>query len=554
MKPMALTLPSKHTLTEKLPITLLFLVFALYLLDHVNDFYVPTSDFFDYADKAVQLKALRFPEHFKRPPLFSLLLALISAPLPGKTAELYAGEALAFLGALGAFVFLYRIGSRLLGRWAIVPVWLWALHPSTLIMALAPKPDMPALMVILWAVDRFLAGDRKAYLLAFAGTLLRYEGAVVIAAFFLCDFFLTREKGKAFLHAMASGAFIVLWTLFQGRGEGGASYGSYFSDYRLNLHFFDDFARKVFELPPLPFKWIALPAAVLLLFGLLRLWDRSRRAALLTAAYGAGFAGMHVIWPFSSVEYVILGAWNVLLVFSVGLKGATEEAQSLLRRISPRLLRHVAVLLLAAAVPTVILIRNRLPQDAVSLPVIIGALFVLVLFLSAERPFFSAGKVFALALALPAAVLLNGAAGTAFYTLHYNKAEYRLAGEWFEKNRRPGEKMAVDQPTIVAYFTSLDKSRDFVRLVDLPAVPPDSLHTWLRSNGVAYIAWLSSHRLQPDGDAWYKWKVENRNWRTVDFLREPNGHPGYELAETIRCGPRFALIYRLTDLNPSAEN
>ena len=74
----------------KFSLILLFAVFAFHLGRHVNDCYVPESDFFDFRDKAVTLRNLVWPDNFKRPPLYAASIALVSTFIPGQNRELYA--------------------------------------------------------------------------------------------------------------------------------------------------------------------------------------------------------------------------------------------------------------------------------------------------------------------------------------------------------------------------------------------------------------------------------------------------------------------------------
>src|SRR3990172_8343993 len=213
------------------------LLFALIIALHVNSFHVPESDFFDYRAKAVSLRNGHWPENFKRPPLYPAMVALFSLPLPGRFRDLYAAEFIGYARALFAFFLIWRISRRFIGQHAYWLVWLWALHPTTLRMAVKPKPEMFATALILWAFELFLQHKKRAYLIAFLATLVRYEGALAIMAFGLSDVIFSKEKLKAIVFAFLSGIFIVLWTLFQGSGSDGAAYGNYFNTYHLNVGF-----------------------------------------------------------------------------------------------------------------------------------------------------------------------------------------------------------------------------------------------------------------------------------------------------------------------------
>ncbi|MDZ7372230.1 MAG: hypothetical protein ONB12_13795, partial [candidate division KSB1 bacterium] len=62
------------------PISALLVITLLYLLPHVNHFYVPSSDFFDIDEKAKLLQSFSWPKDFKRPPLFPILTAILALP------------------------------------------------------------------------------------------------------------------------------------------------------------------------------------------------------------------------------------------------------------------------------------------------------------------------------------------------------------------------------------------------------------------------------------------------------------------------------------------
>ncbi|MDZ7314811.1 MAG: hypothetical protein ONB24_01685 [candidate division KSB1 bacterium] len=533
------TLPRKH-----LPLFVLLAIAFLYLLPHVNHFYVPASDFFDIDEKAKLLQSFSWPKDFKRPPLFPLLTALLAAPFAGKYAVLYVAELLTLASALGALFFLYRISERLIGNAAFWIAWLWIIHPSTLLMAVKPKPDMAALFCILWAFDWYLQGNKKAFFPASLATLLRYEGAVAIAAFFTADFLFSRQKLRSFLLSILSGSFIVIWTLLHSGGGEGAGYGDYFEGLRVNFDFLKDFAEQLLEIIPLPLKLTSTISVLVGLFGFYRIFRVSRQAVASLTVYAAGFIAMHLIWPFPSRDYGVLGVWVFILFIIAGILTIVEKAAASRRsslRIDVKVIRLVAAATFVAVI--FLFIRQRLVFHPLA---VVGFVLVAALYLSGkESVFHSRAALMTLTAAFIVASFSLSLSKKTFEKIKIEKAEYRLVGEWFEKHRLPGEKMAVDQPAIVSYFTSLDKANDFIRLVDLPKVDPDSLAEWLCENRAAYIVWFTSQKMPQNPDAWTRWKFQNRGWQTVAFLEGRNAHPAFLLADSVGSGKSRAFIFRL---------
>ena len=197
-----------------LPLLLLFVSFAVYVGQYVNDFYVPDSDFFDYREKAISMRNLENPGMSKRPPLYSAIIALTSTVMDGQNRELYAAETINIVCAAISFVLLYFIGRLFIGRWAFLLSWVWALHPSTIRMIIKPKAELLMLALSFWAFWLFIRRKRWAYLVGFAGTMVRYEGACTVAGIGGSEFFTRQNKIKTVLFSFLSLIYLIIWTFF----------------------------------------------------------------------------------------------------------------------------------------------------------------------------------------------------------------------------------------------------------------------------------------------------------------------------------------------------
>jgi hypothetical protein len=532
----------------------LFLFFGLFILLHLNHFLVPESDFFDYAEKAVQLRHLEWPDNFKRPPLTSLLIAFISPLIPGKFAELYAAEMISAASALFSLWFLWRIARFLQPASAPWVVWFWALHASTLKLAIKPKGEFLFTCLLLWAFDRFLRKDWRAYGAGFLSSTVRYEGAMGIGAFGLADLIFGRQRIKTLLLTLASGSFLVLWSLLSSGGDGGGSYADYFAHWQPNLSFFPAFWSELLEFLPLSgYRFGAIAAALFFAAGAVDLWRRDRRATLALATYLAGFAALHVIWPFPGADYLVMAAWVPLLFIWAGLFAAGRFAGEWLEKrgvVAMTLKRPSLILALtigAAAVVLALLVKVRFPYPQYQPQMGWVALSLLPLLIYYRPKSWSAAHMAQTTAILTLALFFSfrffSAARSGLFDVYYSKAEFRLIGEWFDQSYQNGDRLLVSQPNIVAYFTRLDTRRDFVRLSDVPDLPPRELHAWMRNQGITHAAWMSYSLKSEKSGAWHQWAVKNRGLTALDFLGEEGGAPGFVLIKKLEAGPRRAAIY-----------
>jgi hypothetical protein len=539
---------------QLLPLIFLFIVFAWHIGRYVNDFYVPESDFFDFRDKAMTLRAGEWPQDFKRPPLYSALVALGSAAIQGRDRELYASEALGIIAAALSFFLVYAIARRFFKRAALLVVWLWAFHPSSVRMAVKPKSEMLVTALILLSFYLFLRQKKAAYIAGFLASLVRYEGALIIAAIAAADFFTLPKKLKIVAYALLAGGFIVLWTLLQSGGGDGTSYFAYFNGYKPNFAFIKAFWNGLIGfLPPTLFKSGVLCGAMLYAAGLVELFRRNRRDALAMFFFFIGFMAMHIIWPMPNFDYQVIIAWNALLMMSMGMAvlwraiSVSKPAQRIHLLSETSWAVIFALIVLFGMTIFLMLQPVTFPQYQVrwSTLLLLFAPAAAALWMLHKR----AGRPLAVVLLIAAFFMaadywISSTTAAQQYDIRYSKAEFRKTGEWFAQHYQPGDRLAVEQPSIISYYTGLPDTV-FLKLTELPVVVPDSLHQWLKQEGIDYIAWLSANRIFATDNAWYQWKMGNRGWNTIAFLGNGESAAGFTLIEEICIGPRKAFIYKI---------
>ncbi len=526
------------------------LVFAIHIGRHVNDFFVPESDFFDFRDKAVSLRQLDWPDNFKRPPLYSTAIAVVSSFIPGQHRELYAAEAIGFIAALAALFFMFRIAQSFCQRGALFVAWLWAFHPSTIRMAIKPKSEMLVTMLILWAFYLFMKNRRSAYLLGFFASLVRYEGALIIAAIGIADFFMHKEKIKTIFYSLLAGMPIVLWTLLQSSGGDGESYFSYFNDYKPNVAFLKTFWQGLvgFMPPSLSKLWILI-AVLIFTIGVMYGWMKYRRPIIALLVFLCGFLAMHIVWPMPNFDYQIIVSWNALLIMGLGAAVIFAVAREKIKidLFDKPFIAPVTFILFIAVLVFLVLKPVAFPQYLVDWrmmllffsPVAVSLLFILTPTKTKTAAGFSAMTLFLVLL-----YFMSSDTNALLYSIRYSKAEFAQVGEWLKTNETEVSKVAVEQPVIVSYYAEKEMS-DFVRLTELKKTTPDSLHAWLRDNGISHIAWMSANKIFETDNAWYEWKMDNRGWKTIDFLSHGQSVNGFTLVKEIKIGLRWAYIYKI---------
>jgi hypothetical protein len=135
--------------------------------------------------------------------------------------------------------------------------------------------------------------------------MVRYEGACGDRSFVLTDLIFSRKRLITIGLGALSGSFIVVWTLIQQGGSGGASYWQLFHDYRFNIEYLRTFW--VGMLNAFPVQGFKIWTALALLFSLL---GAIAGLAATAAHNGDGrdfsrwFCLMHMIWAVFRISII----------------------------------------------------------------------------------------------------------------------------------------------------------------------------------------------------------------------------------------------------------
>jgi hypothetical protein len=293
--------------------------------------------------------------------------------------------------------------------------------------------------------------------------------------------------------------------------------------------------------------WI-LVAVAFFAIGSIYGWQKFRRETLGLLVFFGGFVLMHVVWPMPNFDYQVIFVWNALILTGFGALWILNRAQvDFAKNMSPKFAIGAGLFILLLAIAFVIFKSAPFPQYKVDWRMMLLFLMPALAGLAAVvRPFKSRIGSISVATAILVIVLyfMSSQTNALLHSIRYSKAEFRAVGEWFAAHASDSDKMAVEQPIIVGYYA--DKSEQtFKRLTALKKTTPDSLHAWLRNNGITHISWMSANKIFDTDNAWYQWKMDNRGWHNIAFLSEGKSTNGFTLVKEIRIGPRWAFIYKI---------
>jgi len=540
----------KNNTQSRTAFLILLVVFAIFCGQYFNNFYVPDSDFFDYRDKAIALRHFENPGLSKRPPLYSAAIGAVSFLTNGRDRELFAALFISFASALICLLLLSKITQRMFGTWAFLLVWFWALHPTTIRMAMKPKGEMLLLAISFWAFWLYLKNNRWAYFISFLGTTVRYEGACAVAGVGGGEFFTQKKK---LLHAglsILSIAFLVIWTFLSSSGSDGGSYVNFYSEGGFSFAYvktifvgFLDFVPDKLYLPSL--FTILLLMSIGIIYGL----KNHRREILYTLFYLLGFIFIHVVWFTQNYDYLVIITWCLILFSFTGIYAVAQKIKPLISNLSKKQVVTLFLFVFILVEITGLIIWNH-KSPAFRFNWIAFALFnaTIPIFAVLHKKHLST-TLMLLVFTIPAAFGMLRNHSDQFRQIHYAKAEYRKAAEWFEQHAKETDKLVISQPFIGQYYTQLDSSRfyNLSNLASMPDIQPADLSAFLHKQGATHVAWLYDNRVYDYDYAWYQWKLNTRGWKPIAFMQDEKDTTGFKLVERIQAGYRYALIYEIVD-------
>ncbi len=436
---------------------------ALFWAAHYHQFLIQASDYGQIERTAKEIWAGQLPSHYKRMPMYPILIGLVAPFIPAEHPQLEAALGLNIAFSVGILILLFVFARRLIGVAVFVPLLI--LPATSVFHRSAVRPLMePSLgFFILLTFFLFSIRSRWQYLAAFAAAICRYEAAALIAILFVLNWATDRKLWKHFaLAALASTGFVTWMALSLIHSRSGNPYFDFLRQTGVNL------------IPSVPLRIVREPywhlgnhiifdviVFSLFLLGIVVSLQRFRLQSIALLAFLAIYVTIHIAYGVYVTRYAHTVLWIPLLYQTVGATVLLTAAWQWVaaRRWPAGVWPALCALALAAAVFVFwkwnLLEKVTFDQGVVT-PVVYLGFFVLLLVLAlvfgiqvTRRGSILAALVlgcwFATLFGFVAAPSLRRFASDA-RRIYYNKYETYLVGQWLEGNIKPDERAVIFLP------------------------------------------------------------------------------------------------------------
>lgn len=538
------------------PLALMLAGAVVLYLQFFDAFAVPRIDFF-----AFRMHALRYlqglpPYSFRWLPMFPLLIGVTSLVMPGPEPVLLAAEIMNLLLAPVCLWLIYRIARQFLSpKASFVVTALCAVNQTMVYSVAQPLLEMLLLTGVLLTIDLSLRGSRWAYAAAFVASMTRYEAALLIPAILLqdlCSERVTEKRLRALLGCLAS-VGIVAWmalSLHHHRGTINPYVEEMVARSGKPSVFLPGCLRLAVDF--LPATVFQLDASRTLLFlgeltlcsvGLVALVRAHRSAVTTLLTFFTTYLLLHTLFPAFLPRYVLPILWILYLAMAKGASALVELARGAISL--PRFTRArrwmTNAWMAGLFAYTVIRVIGGAHISRFAFSFFCAS--ALSLWYAAGEPGRRRARVaawwlppLALCVALGFGIESSARAMRAD-AVRNDLAQFRAAGEWYQRVATPDDKMLVPLPWVVDYYSRLSGGQFvYSRLLTSSAI--EELTAELRDRGVTYVLWDSGSWGDVDGYHARRFKAP-----LVSFLRA-RAPEMLEVAWQLRRGTNRTVVYR----------
>jgi hypothetical protein len=546
---------------------------------------IPISDFPDFFKTGQELLSLQAPTSFKRAPVLGILQVGLSYLVGGKYPDLTAGWLLNALLHPFNLILLWLLGREIIGKSGIWFAIITILNPWVLYMLTEPIVETTLLFFVLLTFYLIFRRSNWCYLFASMASMTRYEGATLIIAAFVMDMIYAqgrRERIRAFLYSALASVPLGIWMLATFLGwNTQASSSHYFKIFGENSEYskllLGSFKDKVGLVLHMKLEWrigfqpllMLYPgsesdsgetltklsmvfAAVGFFFGCIYGLCKKQWKILALLIFFVPYFVVHSIFPAPLLRYHMPIFWIAILMSWFGLQNIWKLIDKN-NRVPRFLVSILQVIILIIAFVWIVSLFPYLSQLAsisptsASVPYVAMAVVSLILavciYIHKFRHLLREFAVFAL-LCL---VLISNQFGLS-YTLGdgQREAEFKLLGDWFVANAKPGEKMGLYMADVVKTFAH--KYADNV--VGLPKAdnPSDFVEACYKE-GITYVVWATREGLSTE-HADYRGANLDKN---IAILREPKNNGPYKFITQVGTNSGYVNIFRLMRPNEAAN-
>jgi hypothetical protein len=537
---------------------------------------IPNSDFPDFFRQGRELLLyFQLPQSFKHTPVLGVLQNLFYPIAWGASRELTAGCLLNATVHPFTVVLFWLVGKRIIGRSAVWFAIIASINPWTISSLVDPVVETPFLFFILLTVYLIFIRSRWAYLTASITSMVRYEGAALIAAAFVADIINRKDKRdilRAFVFSAIASIPLMIWmtlTVLNWRVEAGTT--NYFhnllsKDYTktfgegqgrrgigLHLRILWQVAFQPLLIPypgagesfsEMIFKLGTATAVIGSLAGcVVSVFRRSWFILILLLCYVPYFL-LHAYYPWPLPRFHSTVFWIPMLIVWLGLQsigGFLADKARLPWQAS--LVLKLAVTA-AAGVWFVDFARNfgytsNISPTSTSMPyvTILAAAIIIAAVMFVERPIPVSRSLCAFA------VLCLVIASNQFVLVHVigdgkREIEFKQLGEWFAKNAKPGEKMAVYNCGPAGLYAGKFAGS----ITGFPKEEsPEKLTEKLLEQNITYVVWATREGV---GNRHNDYAFLNLD-KNIAMLSQPRSIGPYEFVTRIGSQQGYVNVFRL---------
>jgi len=556
---------------------------------------VPISDFPALYQVGRDILSFERPARFMQAPVLGMLQVALSYVVGGHDPNLQAGWLLNALLHPFNLVLMYLVAKQILGKAGLWVAVVAILNPWVVYMLTEPIVETTYMFFILLTFYLMFRRSKWCYLAASITTMVRYEGAALIAAAFLLDMIEAtdrRQRINAFIYSALACIPLGIWML-----------GTYLTWSSETKHYFNVWGKgydKGFKESVADRTGIVLHLKLLwhvgfrpllttitdikATFRMIRPTDADVRSiqALYTAskiivaggacfgtAYGLAkrnwkivalliffvpYFLLHASYPYPLQRFHTTIFWIALLLFWFG-------AQSIWNLINgegrvPRAIVYclqvlvgvIAIIWLVGLFPYLSKVSLTSPRSA-SVPyaaiALIAVIFAVRVYIYRFR---GLSREFAILAMAALFIVSNQFSLVRLVNDGQKEAEFREVATWYRENAKPGEKMGLYMSAVVRLFAP-EHAENIVSLpwvYDANGEPEGNPQKFVETcyeQGFTYVAWATREGF--GNHAAYNTMKLDEN---IVFLREPKDHGPYKFVAQVRNkkrGRAHVNIFRL---------
>ena len=538
---------------------------------------VPHFDFYCFPSSGRQILSLQIPTDYKRTPLVGILQIWLGHITGGTYPDFHGGWLLNSISNILTAALLWLAGRKIIGRSAIWFAVIAMINPFGIQMLTESIAETPMLFFIWITLYLIFIRSKWAYLFASLTSMVRYEGAVLIACAFVMDMIEGKNKKErwlAFGYSALASIPMGLWMLgtFSQKSLSATHYINIFkkeytsqfiggvesrTGFKMNANILWQTGFYPLFTPPLQASRIfsdtltiinQVLVAITFFFGSIYGLYKRQWKILILLIFIVPYFWVHAKYPYPIHRYYATIFAIVMLICIYGLCSFWTLISSKIRLSKAAvIIAQLAVIIISLM--WVLTLWGYLPQmapmskDSVSLPFV--TILVVFMIFAAEL-FVNKGKLLTNLVILMLMILMIVSNQFVIADVVGNgerDVEFKYLTDWYSQNAKPGEKLVSTVPGILEILAPEFKGC-FIHTQTFDANNPNDFVIECYKKNITYVSWDSRVGLVPS-DQYYKyWKMSN-----IAPLAAGHDIGPYQFITQLRVNQRrYINLYRLRPL------